>query len=68
MDLVHVDAWSRLIVANIAVNSSSVRIVVVYQVERISFFRHLGPFRVDSPSSVLKKSWNAVLAPKLESG
>lgn len=55
----------RTIVADIAVNNISVRIIAVYtpkyQKELVSFFRRLRPFLVDSSRLVLIRDWYDIL-------
>lgn len=58
--------------ANIAVSSSSLRVIVVYapndQTERVCFCLRLRPFLVESLHLVLTGDLNDVLCPKLNKG
>ena len=72
VDIVHVGADGRLIVADVAVKSGSFRVVAVYApnsaVERRSFLRRLGPFLTSPKRLVLMGDWNAILDPKIDKG
>lgn len=62
VDLVHVNVRWVLIVADIAVKSVTVRVIVVYapndQSERCLFFHKLGPFLMNPARLVLIGNWN----------
>ena len=70
VDVVFAGDGDRLVVADVAVKSFKFRLVAVYAsniaAERISFFRRLAPFLVDTKRIVLMGDWNAILDPKID--
>lgn len=58
--------WGSLIVADITMNYSSVRIVLNDQAERVTFFSSLRPFLVDLSHLVLMGDCTAVLDRKID--
>ena len=60
----------QLVVADVAVKSFKFWLVAIYEpntaVERVSFFRQLGPFPDDSKRLVLMGDWNAIVDPKMD--
>ena len=70
VNLVLVDDWGRLVVADVTVKSYEFRVVTVYApnivAERVSFFRRLAPFLDDLKRIILVGDWNAILDPKID--
>ena len=70
VDVVFARDGGRLVVADVAVKSFELWLVVIYApniaVERVSFFRRLAPCLDDSKRLVLMGDWNAIIDPKTD--